>query len=107
MRDRKMRDKRCWKMKDQIAVLENAELKMQDWKMRDCDTRNTQMFCYSSQKVSRISVPTTSSAALRCSMEQYSTATFTEGETDDMCVVCLLVAHAGVALVPCGHRALA
>ena len=33
-----------------------------------------------------------------------ASASSTAGETDDMCVVCLLVPRAGVALVPCGHR---
>ncbi len=33
-----------------------------------------------------------------------ASASSTAGGTDDMCVVCLLVPRAGVALVPCGHR---
>jgi len=35
---------------------------------------------------------------MRCCMEQYCKATFTEAETDDMYAVCLLVPHAAVAL---------
>ena len=56
---------------------------------RTRDTRKTQTFCYS---LLSISVPTRSSGALRCSVEQ-SKATSSENETDDTCVLCLPVSR--------------